>query len=160
MQQLRESQRQRLQQAEQDLARIPEWQEFTDEEQRNTLDELSAYTIEVSDDLAGLQRLITHDYELGQRIDNLKQRVIADGQERQRQRVEEQQRKDQEEGKDKKAKRAVAVPAVVNSLTDLEALIQQLQALSAELRYYEDFELTFTSGQQLTRQARRIRDTR
>lgn len=146
VQQLRDAQGQRLQQAEQDLARIPEWQEFTEEEQRNTLDELSAYTVEVSDDLAGLQRLITHDYELGQRIDGLKRRVITDGQERQRQRVEDQQRKEQEEGKSKKATRTAAMPAVVTSLDDLEALIHRLQALSAELRYYEDFELTFTAG--------------
>jgi hypothetical protein len=146
VQQLRDAQRQRLQQAEQDLARIPEWQEFTEEEQRNTLDELSANTVEVDDDLAGLQRLITHDYELGQRIDSLKQRVISEGQERQRLRVEEQQRKDREAGKGQTAKRSATVPAVVTSLSELEVLIKQLQALRADLRFYEDFELTLTAN--------------
>ena len=143
--QLGDAQSQRSQQAEQDLARIPEWQEFTEEEQRNTLDELSANIVEVEDNLAGLQRLMTHDYELGQRIDALKQRVITEGRERQRQRVEEKKRKDKEEGKDQKATRTTAMPAVVTSLIELEALIQQLQTLRAELRYYEDFELKFTA---------------
>ncbi|MDB3898534.1 BREX system P-loop protein BrxC [Gammaproteobacteria bacterium] len=146
VQQLRDAQRQRLQQAEQDLARIPEWQEFTEEEQRNTLDELSATPVEVDDDLVGLQRLITHDYELGQRIDALKQRVIAEGQKRQRQRVEEKQRKEQKEGQSQKATRTAVLPGAVTSLTELEALIQQLQALRAELRYYEEFELKFTAN--------------
>jgi hypothetical protein len=146
VQQLGDAQRQQLKQAEQDLARIPEWQEFTEEEQRNTLDELSAYTVQATDNLAGLQDLIRHDYELGQRITGLKQRVIAEGQERQRQRVEEQKRKEREDGKGKTAARTAEIPAVVTSHAGLEALIQRLQALSAELRYYEDFELTFTAG--------------
>jgi hypothetical protein len=143
--QMRDAQNQRLQQAEQDLARIPEWQIFTEGEQQSTLDELSASSTAVSDDLAGLQQLITRDYELGQRIDALKQRVITTGRERERQRVEDQQRKDKEAGKDQKTKRTAAVPAVVTSMGELEQLIQQLQALQAELRYYEDFELKFTA---------------
>jgi len=145
VQKLREAMRQRVQQTEQDLVRIPEWREFTEEEQRNTLDALSANNVEVDDDLVGLQQLITYDYELGQRIDALKQRVVVEGQERQRKRVEEQQRKDKDNGKGQKATRTAALPEMVTSLAELEALIQQLQTLRAELRYYEDFELKFSA---------------
>ena len=51
-----DAQKQRLQEAEQDLKRIPEWVELTREEQNNALNQLSALSLSVNNDLAGLEQ--------------------------------------------------------------------------------------------------------
>jgi hypothetical protein len=135
-----DAQKQRLQEAEQDLKRIPEWAELTQEEQSNALDGLAGLVLSTSDDLAGLEKLITHEFDIQSRLSELKQRITQEGRERQRQRVEEQKKKDIQEGKDKTS-RSIKVSVSISNITQLEELIRQLQALKAELSYYDAFEL-------------------
>ncbi len=134
------AQKQRLQQAEQDLKRIPEWVELTQEEQNNALDQLTGLAQSASNDLAGLQKLITHEFDIQSSLSELKDRIIRDGRERQRQRVEEQKKKDFQGDKNKTA-RSIKVPVSLSSTAQLEELIRQLLTLKAELSYYDEFEL-------------------
>ncbi len=136
-----DAQKQRLQEAEQDLKRIPEWVELTQEEQNNALDQLTGLALSTTNDLAGLEKLITQEFDIQSRLSELKQRIIRDGRERQRQRVEEQKKKDIQEGKDKAA-RTIKVSASISNICQLEELIRRLQAIKAELSYYDEFELT------------------
>lgn len=94
-----DSQKQRLQEAEQDLKRIPEWAELTQEEQSNALDQLSTLALSVKSDLAGLAQLITHEFDIQSQLSDLKQRIVSEGRERQRQRAEKQKKKDIQDGK-------------------------------------------------------------
>jgi hypothetical protein len=135
-----DAQKQRLQEAEQDLKRIPEWLELTQEEQSNALDGLAGLVLSTSDDLAGLEKLITHEFDIQSRLSELKQRITQEGRERQRQRVEEQKKKDIQEGK-YKTSRSIKVSVSISNIAQLEELIRQLQALKAELTYYDTFEL-------------------
>ena len=122
------AQKQRLQEAEQDLKRIPEWVELTQEEQNNALDQLTSLSLSASSDLAGLEKLITHEFDIQSRLSELKQRIIREGRERQRLRVEEQKKKHIQEGKTKAA-RSIKVPVSLSSTAQLEDLIRQLQTL-------------------------------
>lgn len=135
-----EAQKQRLQEAEQDLKRIPEWAEMTQEEQGNALDQLSTLALLVNSDLAGLEQLITHEFDIQSQLSDLKQRIVSEGRERQRQRVEEQKKKDIQDGK-AKAVRSIKVSFSLSNTAQIEALIRQLQTLKAELAYYDEFEL-------------------
>jgi hypothetical protein len=137
------AQEQRLK-AEQDLKRIPEWVELTQEEQNNALYGLTGLVLSTSNDLSGLEKRITHEFDIQSRLSELKQRITQEGRERQRQRVEEQKKKDIQEGKDKAA-RSIKVSASISNISQLEELIKRLQALRAELSYYDEFELTIES---------------
>ncbi len=136
-----QSQQERIRDGEQDLKRIPEWAELTQETQNNALDQLADLALASSHDLAGLQRLISHEFDLSTRLEELKQRLIRDGRERQRQRVEEQKKKDVQDGGKAQATRSLPVPAMLSTTAELDDLIRRLQALRAELSYYDDFEL-------------------
>lgn len=135
-----DAQKHRLQEAELDLKRIPEWVEFTQEEQNNALDGLAGLVLSTTDDLAGLEKLITHEFDIQSRLSELKQRITQEGRERQRQRVEEQKKKNIQEGR-ATAARSIKLSASISSIGQLEELIKQLQALRAELFYYDEFEL-------------------
>ena len=135
-----DARKQRLQEVEQDLKRIPEWVELTQEEQNNALDQLTGLAQSASNDLEGLQKLITHEFDIQSRLSELKDRIIRDGRERQRQRVEEQKKKDFQGDKIKTAW-SIKVPVSLSSTAQLEELIRQLLTLKAELSYYDEFEL-------------------
>jgi len=135
-----ESQKQRLNEAEEDLKRIPEWSELTQEEQTNALTQVAALVLSVSEDLSGLEKLITQEFDIHSSLSDLKARIVRDGRERQRRRAEEEKKKNLKEGKEKLS-RTITVPVAVSSVSDLEDLIQQLQALKSQLAYYDEFEI-------------------
>ena len=137
------AQKQQLQHAERDLKSIPEWNELTQEEQNNALAGLDDLNLEFASDLNGLDRLIAHDYDVQSQVRELKNRIVRDGRERQRQRVEEQKKKEGPDGGDKAA-RTIKVSASISKISQLEELITQLQQLKGELTYYDQFELTIT----------------
>lgn len=140
-----DAQKQRLQEAEQDLKRIPEWAELTQEEQSNALDQISTLALSVKSDLAGLEQLITHEFDIQSQLSDLKKRIVSEGRERQRQRVEEQKKKDIQDGKTK-AVRSIKVSHSLSNTAQIEELIEQLRKLKAELAYYEEFELRIERG--------------
>jgi len=137
------AQDQRIRDGEQDLKRIPEWAELTRETQNNALDQLAGLALTASQDLAGLQRLISHEFDLSTRLEALKQQIIREGRERQRQRLDEQKQKDVQDGK---ATRTITVPAALSTTAEIDNLIRRLQALRAELSDYDDFELRLERG--------------
>ena len=135
-----EAQKQRLHEAEQDLKRVPEWVELTQEEQSTALNQLTTWARSFDDDLAGLERMIAHEFDIQSQLTELKQRIVNQGRERQRQRVEEQKKNDKQEGK-VRAVRSIKVSSSLSNTAQIEDLIQELQTLKAELAYYDDFEL-------------------
>ncbi len=134
------AQQQRLQEAEQDLKRIPEWGELTQEEQNNALNQLTGLAQSVSCDLAGLERLIALEFDIQSSLSELKERIVQEGRERQRHRMEEQKQRYAKGGKGK-VNRSITIPASLSSKVQLEDLIHQLETLRAELSYYDEFEL-------------------
>ncbi|MFO1432648.1 MAG: BREX system P-loop protein BrxC [Candidatus Competibacteraceae bacterium] len=128
----------RLKAAVEDLKRYPEWSELTQEARNNVLAQVETLTLATDTDLAGLERLITHEFDIQSRLGDLKQRILQEGRERRRQRAEEMRQKHIQEGK---RSQAIKVPVTVYSMAELDDLIGQLQALKADLAYVEAFEL-------------------
>ncbi len=131
-------QQDRVRAAEKDLERLSEWDELTKEEQNNVLNQIDELHIEVETDLEGLRRLVCHEFDVQSSIAELKARVIEEGQERRRKRVERE--KGKKDG-DAKEHRVVNVPEVISDLEELEQIIKALEKVKAEMTYFDSFEI-------------------
>lgn len=120
--------------AEADLARIPEWTEFTVEEQQNALTELQGLSVEVEEDITGLKKLIAAQYDITNTIEKLKKRIIEEGRERRK----PPEPKPGPGGKpEPRQRQTVKLPARIANTEELEALIRRLQELRHDAPYYE-----------------------
>jgi len=137
---MEQAQHQRLQEAAHDLTRLPEWDELTQEEHHSVLADLEALTISVTHDLQGLKTLLNQEYVMHTRVSELKDRITRQGQERRRQRLEDEKARAKQEGK-LTLSRSLAIPTSVTEASQLDALIQALQALRHELALYSEMEV-------------------
>jgi len=103
--QMGESQHQRLQEAAQELTQVPEWGELTQEEHTSVLADLETLTLSATPDLQGLQTLLNQELGIHDRVHELKNRMVRQGQERRRQRLE-----DEKARRNKKAEPSSRVP--------------------------------------------------
>lgn len=136
-----EAQKETIRSGQEDLRRLSEWGELTQEEQAKVLAQLEALIIEVSDNLHGLKQLINQEFVVHSRLRELKERIARQGHLRRLQRIEEAKEKAKHEYKTK-IMRTVSLPPSVSSTDQLDALIQRLQELKNELSLNKDIEIT------------------
>lgn len=142
---LSDQQKLRLKEGVEDLQRIPEWEELTQEERGNAVNRLDGLALDATKDLSGLQKLLARHYDINSTIEELKQSIQREGQERQRQRIEEERAKAGKNGPSKLVKK-IAVPAKITSAADIEALIHQLHEIKGQVGLYSEIEVTFLVG--------------
>jgi hypothetical protein len=140
-----DAQKQRIREAEEDLKRIPEWNELTQEEQNTALARLDDLLLAVEADLSSLEQLITHEFDIQTNVTDVKQRIEQDGRRRRLQRIEEQKRHATGTDSDKrKYTNSVQIPERVSTTGQLDGLVRELQTVQADVAFYDEFELTFT----------------
>lgn len=137
-----EQQKLRLKEGAEDLQRIPEWDELTQEERGNAVSRLDILVLDTTQDIAGLRKLLARDYDINSTLDELKRSIQRQGQERVRQRVEEERAKSGNQGPTKLVK-AISVPARVTSAAGLDDVIHQLQDVKSALPMYTEIEVSF-----------------
>ncbi|MAT50029.1 MAG: ATPase [Porticoccaceae bacterium] len=137
---LQTEQQQRITDAEQDLRRLSEWPELTQQEQNNLLADLEKLAVTASEDLGGLRLLVNQEYAIQSQVQDIKQRIQRIGQQRLQDKLREEQERAIAEGK-KKISRTLNPKAQITSLAELDALIAELQQLRGELKYAHEFEL-------------------
>lgn len=142
---LTDQQKLRIKEGVEDLQRLPEWSELTQEERGNAVSRLEALAITVTHDLTGLKRLLACDYDISTTIDDIKRSIAKQRQERIRQELDEEAAKYKGEGATKLA-RSIAVPSKLSSARDLDALIGRLNDLKSQLALYEEIEVSFVIG--------------
>jgi hypothetical protein len=142
---LTEQQKLRLKDGVEDLQRIPEWEELTQEERGNAVGRLDSLALEATQDLSGLKKLLARDYDINSTLDDLKRSIQRQGQERIRRRLEEERAKSGEKGPTKLSRR-VAVPAKMTTAAELDTVIQQLHEIKAQVGLYSEIEVTFSIG--------------
>jgi hypothetical protein len=145
-----QAQAQRLQEAAQDIERLPEWSEFTAEEQSNALAKLGAFKVTATGDVAGLKMLIARQYDIETTVSDLKARLVADVRARQLREREEREKRERESGGGFAAPRSryrspLLVPARITTAAELDALIGRLQALRGDLDS-TDFDIVIGEG--------------
>jgi len=124
--------------AEQDLLGIPEWEEFTKEEQNNVFQDLDDLIKEVTPDLKGLHQLINQEFDLYSGINDLKARIAKDGKERKLKRWEEEHEGDGET----KLSKTIPVPAKLSTLLQVDELIKCFKNLKEESALYQEIEVS------------------
>jgi hypothetical protein len=90
--------------------------------------------------LRGLKTLLNQELVIHDRVSELKARIARQGQERRRQRLEDEKAKAKQEGK-AKISRFLDIPRSITDASQLDALIQALQALRHELALYSEIEV-------------------
>jgi hypothetical protein len=134
-------QKQAIKDAQQDLQRLPEWPELTQEEQGTVLGELDGLSAEATTDLAGLKSLLNQDFMISTKTGELKRRIETLGRKRKLERIEEEKAKAKKAGQTKLT-RTVSVPSVVKSAADLDGIIAQLHGIKDELALYSEIDVT------------------
>jgi len=131
---LSDQQKLRLSVGVEDLQRIPEWDELTQEERGNAVSRLDGLALAATQDLVGLKKLLARDYDINSTLEELKRSIQRQGQERLRQRMEEERAKSGDKGPAKLTK-SIPVPVKMTSAADIDALIQQLHEIKVTTRY-------------------------
>ncbi|MBS1808657.1 MAG: BREX system P-loop protein BrxC [Acidobacteria bacterium] len=143
----KDAQRNRIKDGIEDLQRLPEWAELTQEERGNVVTTLEALLLDATPDLDGFKKLLARDYDLNSQLSAFRESIRKQGREKQLQRLEEERAKVKEEAKvdgPVKLKKSVAVPANVTTAAQLEDLILQLQELKQQMALGAEIELNFT----------------
>ena len=132
----------RIKAAGEEFPRIPEWEDLTPEERGNVMSRLDDLAFKPTDDLAGLRRLLARDYDINSTLDELKRSVARDGQERRRKRFEEERNRCKERDVST-LKETVVLRPVLSTTADLDALIDQLNAIKRKTGGYTGIEVSF-----------------
>jgi hypothetical protein len=140
---LKERQKQRIKEGVEDLQRLPEWEELTQEERGSLTGDLESQLLDASPDLNGLKQLLARDYDINNKLSGLKESIRRQGQERHLKRIEEERAKAAEIGP-VKLKKSVALPASMTTAAQLDELIRQLQELKQQMALGAEIELNFT----------------
>jgi len=137
---LGQRQKVRIQEGIEDLQRLPEWGELTQEERGNAVDRLERLAVAATADMNGLKALLAAEYNITFNLSELKESVRRQAHERAKQRLEEEKLKTGPSPG--KLKKTIHIPSAVSSAAQRDELIRQLQELKLEMALYADVELT------------------
>jgi hypothetical protein len=137
---LGERQKVRIQEGIEDLQRLPEWGELTQEERGNAVARLERLPVQSTADMNGLKALLAAEYNITFNLSELKESVRRQAQERAKQRLEEEKVKPGPSLV--KLKKTIRIPPAVSSASQMDELIRQLQELKLEMALYAGIELT------------------
>ena len=135
-----EAQKLSIKEAGQDLRRLAEWTELTQEEQAIALGQLAELKIEVENNLGGLKGLITNEFNIYASVQDIRKRIVAMGMERARENEEERRAKAREENTYLKT---VSIPKRVASLKELNDLLKTLEQIRVDALKHEKVEIHF-----------------
>ncbi|MDT3683238.1 MAG: BREX system P-loop protein BrxC [Truepera sp.] len=140
---LSERQQARIEAAAEELEKTLGWEELSQTERAGAVAHLESLVIEVSQDLAGLKKLLTRDYDIGSTVEDLKRSIQRQGQERLRARLEEEREKEGKTGPSKLSK-TVKVPAKATTAADLDSVIKTLNEIKAQMGFYAEADIRFS----------------
>ncbi len=134
---MRAAQSERLLAAEQDLSLLPEWVEFTAEEQAGTLSSIQNLAIAVTEDMAGLKRLVSRQFDIEETLAETKARVVKEGRTRRLPPPAPPPPPGHPPAtpapKKEKGRKTVSIPANISTIAELDALIQSLASFRRDL---------------------------
>lgn len=136
---MQKEQAERINDAEQDLVNVAEWQELTVPEQQAVFSDLENLALVVSEDLVGLRQLVNQEYNIQSQLNDIKQRIVRMGQQRVKDKLIQEQQTGTEEVK--KITRSLKTRARITNIDDLKKVIAQLEQMRQELQYAHEFEL-------------------
>jgi hypothetical protein len=140
-QQMAESLKGTLKQAEADLEQLPEWAELIQEERNNALVKLEELQIEFSADLKGLKAAIYQSFSLQQALSDVKNYVVNLGKKYHNERDQAAKNDKPQEDKTKPI-HSFKIPKKVRTIQQLEEVIQELAKLKNDWDRYSEIEIS------------------
>ena len=135
-----EAQGSTIRRAQEELERLSEWTELTNEEQQGTLGRLESLALETTVDLQGLKALVNQQYTIQSKTASEKQGIQALGRKRQIARITDEVQQVKQNGY-KRLRRQVNVPSRVQDAAQLDEIIEQLQSIRSELSVYGEIDV-------------------
>ncbi len=134
---MRQGQAKRLSDAESELSLLSEWTELTAEEQAGALEDIQTLSIEVTPDIAGLKRLVSRQFDIGATISETKENIVKEGKSRRQSPTYPIAPNDPSTGMREKGRKTVPLPARIETVAELDALIRTLSDLRRELSHHD-----------------------
>jgi hypothetical protein len=129
----------RINEAEVDLKRVPEWIKLTQQEQTELLGGLERLIVEVTPDLFGLNSITNKLSELQDEVQMLKHSIERLGTKRIKEELEAEIHVPAENETKPVIERSIKSWTKITTMDDLDALITQLQQMRGELKYAHAF---------------------
>ncbi len=136
-----QSQQTAIREAADELQRLPQWSELGRDEQSQVLNQIDGITVESTEDLAGIKKLLNQSFVVRAQIDAIRDGIIKTARERQILRLKEEREQAQIAGQTK-ILRTVNIPATISRADELEKLICTLQTIKAEMVASSHIEIT------------------
>lgn len=137
---MNESQKNSIKESEQDLRRIKEWKELTQEEQTSVLSQLEDFQIEPEEGIQGLKHLISQEFVIHSTIQDIRKRIVSMGADRAREKEKERREKAKRENV---YLETISIPKRILSVKDLNNLLQALEKIRANALEHDKIELSF-----------------
>jgi hypothetical protein len=133
----------RLKESIEALQNLPEWGSLTQEERGNALSRMDGLVLEVTQDLAGLKKLLVRDFDINSTFEDIKRSIQAQGYERARLALEEARLKSGASGPTRLS-RSISVPMKIVSPEGIDALINQLNEIKTQVSLYSEIEVNIS----------------
>ena len=130
---MRAAQAERVLAAESELALIPEWADFTVEEQAGTLAKIQALSVAVTPDISGVKRLVARQFDIEGTIAETRAKVVQEGKARRQQVLYPTPSNTPVRAVQEKRKKTITIPARIGTHAELDALIRTLSDLRRDL---------------------------
>jgi hypothetical protein len=134
---MHQAQDQSIRAAKDMLSQLADWNELSQSEQFNILGQLDQLQCQAAPDLAGLKHLVSQEFVIQSRAQELRQAVIRRAQERRQSQMESQKAQMVAEGKTSISRR-LKLPATLTNTAGIDDLITQLRSLRNEVALYEE----------------------
>ena len=139
---IRQSLKTRLKRIAEEFSRLADWSELNREEQDNLLGKLDAVNLDVPDDIQGLRRLLSRDYEINNLSEDLERQIERTAAEKRQLRIADQIAAAGSEPI-KTFKKSIPVAAKMTNIAQLDALISELQNIKNQMNLYSEIEIDF-----------------
>lgn len=145
---------QSLRNAQDELPRSPGWDEIKADERNTLLGKLEQFGGKAEQSLAGMQILLNRDYEVTNTLRSLQQSVKETAEQRRLQREKEKQDRQVKEKaagtyQPKIYQRKLALPNTLTAVTEIDAILHQLQQVKHEVDDYDEIDITLELSKNL-----------
>ena len=140
-------QRERIKTGMDELARLPEWNVVTAEEQTNTLARLTGLNIESSQDLVGFRNLLARDFDISSTLDEVRHSIQTLARDRRKPIPLPPSMGPVPQPVSTIFARSITVPMRIISIDVLDALINHLNQIRAEAAAHPDVDLSFVADE-------------
>jgi hypothetical protein len=141
VQQIETELKQQIDAGVEELERLPEWTELTEDERNSARSRIDQLVVEPTQDLTGLKQVLGQSYALTRAVSDQKSKVVHQVNQRRQQQIAELQEQCKA-GETVKLREVVSVPKLLTRMEQLDQLVSQLRAIQNKAGLYSEIEVS------------------